>query len=127
MKKLVLTIAIGDEYQQIAKLTHPTLKAYAKRIGADFHSINETRISKTSPHWEKFQIYDWLKEYDRIIYIDTDIIVRDDTPDLFEEVDYMKLGMFNEGRFTQRGYDLIYEMCKAYNVTLENWNGKEKS
>ena len=38
---LVLTISIGDYYNEVAKLTLPSIQAYAKKIGADFLNINE--------------------------------------------------------------------------------------
>ncbi|HOW31885.1 MAG TPA: glycosyltransferase, partial [Bacteroidales bacterium] len=124
MKYLVLTIAIGEEYRQLSVLTHPTIKTYADRIGADFIAITDQAISKTTPHWEKFQIYHYLEIYDRVLYIDTDVIIRDDCPNLFSIVPDTHLGMFEEGRFTQRGYDLMIQICKAYNVVLPDWNGK---
>jgi len=121
---LVLTIAIGEHYFQIAQLTHPTIKAYANRIGADFISITEQSISRTTPHWEKFHIYDLLKKYDRVLYVDTDLIIRDDCPNLFEEVPIFRLGAFDESRFTDRSKELLIDVCKAYGVTLPWWNGK---
>ena len=35
MSLLVLTIAIGEPWVGISKITHPSLKAYAKKIGAE--------------------------------------------------------------------------------------------
>lgn len=120
---LVLTIAIGDEYARLSSLTHPTIRAYADRIGAEFMSIDTPAISQTTAHWEKFQIYYLLEKYDRVLYIDTDIIIRDDCPDLFEVVPETHLGMFNEGRFTNRSQELMIDICKAYNVVLPDWDG----
>lgn len=122
MKKAVVTICIGDEFKNISILTYPTLKAYADRINAEFIIINSC---KTTPHWEKFQIFDLLNTYDRIIYLDTDLIVRDDCPDLFEIVPYNKIGGFNEAKFVSREYSLI-ETARAYDIDAGNinWNGK---
>ena len=121
-KKLVLTIAVGGTYEKMAKLTHPTLQKYAEKIGADFLSITENKSS--SPHWEKFQIYDLLNKYERIIYIDTDVLVREDTPDLFEIVPENQLGMFNEMPFTEGRNISLIESCKDYGIILKDWNGK---
>lgn len=122
MKNAVITISIGDEIQKIAQLTHPTLKAYSTKINADFIVID---FCKTTPHWEKFKFFDLLNTYDRIIYFDTDLIVRDDCPNLFEIVPYQQIGAFNEAKFVPREYSLI-ETCKAYDISSEkiNWNGK---
>jgi len=119
----VLTIAVGDKYERLGELTHPTMAAYAHRIGAEFVVINQSVCS--TPHWEKFQIYDLLNKYHRIIYVDTDIIIRDDTPDLFEMVPESQIGLFNEARFVSGGREMsIVESCKAYDQTLRSWNGK---
>lgn len=123
MKNLVLTLAMGP-YAELGKLTHPTFKSYADRIGADFKCISEQKISQTTPHWEKFQISSLLDEYDRIIYLDTDIIVRDDCPDLFDVVPEDCLGAFDESRFVERSKEMMIDICKQYEVTLPSWDGK---
>lgn len=121
-KNLVLTICTGEKYQKLAELTHPTLKSYAEKINADFLVIDKS--NKTSSHWEKFQIYDLLTKYERILFIDTDIIVRADSPNLFDIVPKDSLGMFDEAPFTpERQYSLM-EACKDYNIKLPQWNGK---
>ncbi len=78
--KALLTIAIGAEYQEIANLTHPALSAYARQIGADFFSLS---TSDGVPHLQKFRIADFLGLYERILFIDTDIVVTDPCPDVF--------------------------------------------
>lgn len=124
MKNLILTIACGDFYKKMASLTHPTIKNYASKIGADFLCIDEKNISETTPHWEKFQIHDLLDEYDRIAYVDTDVIIRKDCPDIFKEVPKDKLGMFNEAPFTDRSKELMIDICKEYNEKLPGWDGR---
>jgi ADP-heptose:LPS heptosyltransferase len=121
---LILTIAIGEDYERMSKLTHPSIKSYAHKINADYLCIDKTNLSETSPHWEKFQIYDLLDKYDRIIYFDTDLIIRDDCENLFEIVPDGELGMFNEAPFTNRSMELMIDICKKYGITLPDWNGK---
>ena len=38
---LVLTIAIGDFYNEVSKYKIPTIKAYANKFGADFLCITD--------------------------------------------------------------------------------------
>jgi hypothetical protein len=123
-KTCIVTISIGDVYSDIASLTHPSIKEYAEKIGADFYAIDEKAISQTTPHWEKFQIYHLLGIYDRIIYVDSDVIIRDDCPNLFDIVPETHLGMFNEAPFTDRSKELMIDICRSYNTTLDSWNGK---
>ena len=120
-KYAVVTIAIGEKYSAIAKYTHPSLKAYADKIDAEFVVIDDT--STSLPHWKKFEIFNLLKDYKRIIYIDTDIIIREDTPNLFDLIPENKLGIFNEGRFTPR-WESLKEACMSYKEDIDKkWDG----
>jgi hypothetical protein len=122
MKKAVVTLTIGPKFDALARLTHPTLKAYADRIGADFIVLSDM-ITCQQPHWSKFLLYDLLPDYDRIIFLDTDIIVRDDCPDLTEIVPPDKLGMFNEGKFVPR-LESLREAVVAYKEEIPKWDGQ---
>lgn len=128
MKKAIITICFGQKFKELSKITHPSLKYYAKKINADFIVLDENNqyySDKTFPQWEKFAIYNLLNTYDRIIYLDTDIIIREDCPDLFEVVPYKQIGAFNEAKFVPREYYLI-DTARAYNIDISkiNWNGK---
>jgi hypothetical protein len=93
---LVLTLDVGTRY---GYLTVPTIEAYAKKIGAEFLVISDLKLFKKYPHFEKFQIYDLLNSYDRIIYFDSDVLIKPDCPNLFEIVPEDRLALFNEGCF----------------------------
>lgn len=117
MKKLILTIAIGEKYAALGAVTHPTIARYAARIGADFVVIREQKISRTTPHWEKFQIFDFLGEYDRVLFLDSDLIIRADCPDLFALVPETHIGAVDEASYAMR--DVARIMCDvavAYGV-----------
>jgi len=120
MKKAVVTICIGDKYNEIFKLTRNSIENHAKKIEADFIILDE---KGDYPHWKKFEIYNLLKEYERILYIDADIIIRDDCPNLFDIVPKEKLGIFNEGNYAPRKGSLE-EAIRAYKEPLKKeWYG----
>ena len=123
MKKAVVTISIGEEYHKLAQVSHPTLKAYADKVGADF--IVWTDIGKHEiPHYRKLDLMGLLEgEYDRVAFIDTDIIIREDAPDLFEVVPDDSLGLHEEGRFVSRAPQLLdYMRTVGYNP--EDWDNR---
>lgn len=91
--KAVVTLCIGKEYS-LGELTHPLLAAYAKKVEADFIVIDSEKLNLGYLHYEKNQIYDLLASYDRIIYLDTDVIVSPECPNLFEIVPEEKFGAF---------------------------------
>lgn len=117
-KYAVVTVSIGKLYTDIAKMTHPTIKAYADKICADFIVIDEVDTKYLSQKWMKFKLKEILSEYDRIIYMDTDIIVRPDTPNLFDIVPVGKFSAFNEGRYASRGQYLM-ESRFVYNEEIK--------
>ncbi|MEA5565344.1 glycosyltransferase [Anabaena sp. UHCC 0399] len=91
--KAVVTLCIGKEYS-LGELTHPLLAAYAKKVDADFIVIDSEKLNLGYLHYEKYQIYDLLERYERIIYLDTDVIVTPECPNLFEIVPEEKFGAF---------------------------------
>jgi len=122
-KHLVLTIAVGDVYEKMAEYTHPSIKAYAEKIGADFICIDKNSCS--TPHWEKFNaIYNYLNKYDRILYIDTDTLIRKDCPDIFAAVPKDKLAIFNEMPWTNGRQYSLFEACKEYGIEIPKWDGR---
>lgn len=123
MKNCIFTISIGDYYQKIANITHPLIQKYADKIEADFIVIDKIDEKIITQKWNKFMIYQLLNKYNRILYVDTDLIIRDDCPNLFDIVPSDKLGMFNEGKYSSR-LEYIEDASKAYNEGDFKWNGK---
>ena len=120
-KYALVTITTGHLYNEMAELTHPTLKAYADKIGADF--IVWTDTSKHAhPGYQKLELRELLKEkYERVIFMDTDIIVRPDTPNLFEVVPEDQIGLFEEGKFVDRATG-FYDFCRQVNYNPKTWD-----
>jgi hypothetical protein len=96
MKKAVVTISIGDEYKILGNLLHPSKFGYSHKVGADFIEINVRKWPDIHPNFEKLQIRDVLDNYDRVLYLDCDTLIRRDTPDLFEIVPESCFAAYNE-------------------------------
>ena len=122
-KNLVLTISIGEFYNEVSKATLPYMKNYADKINADFINITENNSEFITQKWNKFHIHNLLNKYNRIIYLDIDILIREDCPNLFDLVPEDKLGMFNEGRYTSR-LEYLEQASEYYQEPLKKWNGK---
>lgn len=123
MSNLVLTISVGEHYNKVAKVTLPSIKKYAEKIGADFLNIDGHNPEYITQKWNKFHIHSLLNKYKRIIYFDIDILIREDCPNLFDIVSENKLGMFNEGRFDAR-LPWVEQASEYYNEPVKKWNGK---
>jgi len=124
LKKAILTIVCGEKYQKIWQRSEPFFHAYAEKCDAELIVLQDaSRVP--SAHWLKFSIHELLKkEFDRIAFIDADIIIRPDTPSLFDIVPEEYFGIFNEGYYTQRSI-CLHEVKSVYKVDLPGWNGKD--
>jgi hypothetical protein len=82
--RLLITVATGDSFRELLKYTGPLMEAYAHRIGADF-----VAITKPAQDWwglEKFRVHPFAQAYERTLYVDADVFLTEETPDLFDVV-----------------------------------------
>ena len=84
VRKTVYSLDIGNYCPDLTRLTHPLMKRYAKKIGAEFHLITERQFPDWPIVYEKLQIYQLAQEHgnDWSIYIDGDALVHPDMLDL---------------------------------------------
>ena len=82
MNRAIVTISCGDFYRQMAAITHPTIKAYADKLRADF-IVWDDYGSHAMPHYQKLELGKLLRQYQRVLYVDTDILVRDDAQGIY--------------------------------------------
>lgn len=77
------------------------------KLGADFIVWSEF-VGHTLPHYQKLEIGKLFEQYDRVLYVDTDILVREDTPDLFALVPDGELGVFDESPYDERERKFVH-------------------
>jgi hypothetical protein len=82
--RLVITVAIGRTFQEILRRTGRILEDYARRCDADFVVL--TNPTQTWWGLEKFRIRQFASQYDRTLYLDADVHLRDSMPNLFDLV-----------------------------------------
>lgn len=59
---------------------------YAKSTGSDYFCIGKRHVDFRHPTYERFHIYNEMWDsYDNILYLDSDIIIKPDSPDIFEK------------------------------------------
>lgn len=82
MNRAIVSSATGDFHRRIAEITAPNQSAYARQLGASyFHVEPEPGLG---PYWVKTRIAGLLAgQFDEVLWLDSDIIVRPDAPDLF--------------------------------------------
>ena len=99
MEKRLITTRTDNGFNYINDLTHPSIKAYAEKCGADFKRldhITDCTHMEGKWHYRILKNYDWFDEYDRILHLDSDIFILKSCPNIFEEVPYNKIGSIYE-------------------------------
>ena len=95
-RNAIVTISVGPIWKALGNVTINTMIKYAHRIGADFININNSvvhKITKYDIRYEKFQIYDLLGIYDRIMLVDYDAVITKSCPDMFKVIPENKIGI----------------------------------
>lgn len=100
--RAVVVLAVGKHGRTLLEITGASLKAYATKIGADFHVIDGDPIQPDYPFEDKFRVGQYLNYYDRIVYFDADVMVEENAPNLFDLVPYFKIGIANEELYELR-------------------------
>lgn len=119
--KLLVTTRADHKIKEMTDLTHPQIKAYAEKLGADFLVLSsENDFDHPDPKeklngkhaYRIFDQYDLFDEYDRILQVDSDMLISDDCPNIFEEVPYDSIGTVYEDKGSRRPHrhQCIYQI-----------------
>jgi lipopolysaccharide biosynthesis glycosyltransferase len=95
-KRKLAIITRAYEISSMSKISHPLIKKYADKCNADFIIIDKRKINIGPFHNEIFQSYDLLSRYERILCIDSDVIISPKTPNIFNIVPEDKIGVVLE-------------------------------
>jgi len=106
-KKAIVTLAIGSAYlDRFEQLCRGNWTAYAERHGFDVFVIREPldrseRARNRSPAWQKCLVLGAaeLANYDRMVWVDSDIFLNPLAPSILEGVPIELIGVTDEHRF----------------------------
>jgi len=101
-RRAVVTLVLGSGFKRIADLCAPFMHSYAKAHHADFHCITAPRIGLPFPHFEKWQLMSLFAKYERIMFVDSDVLLDPRAPDIFAAVPAESVGAFDESPYGPR-------------------------
>lgn len=101
MDRAVVTLCLGESYDALARQTWPFLQAYAKSVQADLLRIDRAHGPVPTPHFEKYQVRELLERYERVLYVDADVLVAPGSPDLFAIVPEDEFGAYLASRHSE--------------------------
>lgn len=88
-KLLLLQVNITDKQKvnDLYTISNERCEQYAKEIGADYLLIKDKQDwTHLHPAWLKLKAYE-LTEYDQIMIVDSDIIIHENAPNIFDMFD----------------------------------------
>lgn len=91
----IITIAVGKEYEILfEEFTQRAMQKYANKIKADLIVLK----GKTQKWWglEKFRIRPFFDFYERILFLDCDILIRENAPNIFNNVPETHIGVVDD-------------------------------
>jgi hypothetical protein len=111
-RNCIATLAVGREANETLALTRESISRYAAKIGADCIELR----GRTANWWglEKFRMRNIVAAYDRSIFLDCDLIIREDCPDLFEIVSPSEVGIHDDWPFLDQTDWLQAERKSVY-------------
>jgi hypothetical protein len=119
--KAIVTLLIGQKYQQRwSTICAKNWLQYAEKNGYDLICIDQpldesTLAQSRSPAWQKCLILsdERVKKYDRIVWIDSDILINPHSPCIVSQVPEDKVGAVSS-------FHQFYEQLPGKNETLMN-------
>ena len=108
MKYALITRA-DENIRKMSKITHPFMRKYAEKIGADFIIYDHEPPVWTKdkrPHYRILKAIDDFERYDRILFMDTDVAISKNCPNIFDEVPFDCIGTVFEDKGRRRAIRL---------------------
>lgn len=93
--RAVVTVATGKAGADLLAISGPLMQAYAKRLAADFVVLDWPGIPEY-PIAGKFQLARVLEHYDRVVFLDADVLVPPTALDLFVAVGPDEFGIYDD-------------------------------
>lgn len=93
-KLAVVSIAVGKHIETL-KQTRALRAAYAKRIGADHIELTDDRWPQF-PMANKWRLAAIARRYDRVLYVDSDVVIKRGAPNIFSALPADSIGLCDE-------------------------------
>jgi lipopolysaccharide biosynthesis glycosyltransferase len=82
MKEAIITMSIGRDPNSQSCIE--SMKRYAEKYDKDFFAIVTPKIHRYNIYFEKYQYLELFKEYDCVLYLDSDVLITPQARNIFE-------------------------------------------
>jgi hypothetical protein len=107
---LLITVATGKCLAEL-EIVRPSLQAYADKINADFIAL----VNTTEPWWgyEKFRVQHFVPQYERTLFVDSDVVISPDCENLFDIVPESHVGIHDDWKHLPSHEWMQHEKAKV--------------
>lgn len=120
--KLAVATRADKNIEYLSRMTHPIIKKFSAKWGADFIVLDSGSPCNVdlqcSYNYRIMKLHDLLGTYDRILSLDTDIVINKNCPNLFEVVPPEKIGSMITDK---QGRPHVETYWKAIQDIQEKW------
>ena len=118
MKTALITLVAGEKFTNTFRgHFYPRWREYAERHGHDLIVVSRDldfspRGAARSPSWQKLLVHTTPEAggYERLAWVDADVIIRPDAPDIFDAVPRGKVGAVDDfATPTRADHDLVMD------------------
>jgi len=117
-------IGVNDK---ILPLSLKSVQQYANKCNVDYKLVQDKRINWIHPTFERFDLFfndDWFGEYDNILYLDTDLVVWPEAPNIFDLYPSINLFKVCKDRIAERINENTHK-AKVKNTALDCFSGEQ--
>lgn len=107
----ICVIPANREAMDQLDVTRNNILQYAKKCNADYIELTGDK----APEWpmsNKYRLKRVIEKYEHTLYLDCDVVVKKDCPNIYEELASDKVCFVNEWNIIKSSYDLLFKGLK---------------
>ena len=91
----VCVIPANDSAVELLKISRDSIKSYAEKCGADYIELTGDQCEEW-PIGNKYRLYQVTSKYEKTVFFDCDMIIKDNAPNLFKITPNDKIAAYDE-------------------------------
>ena len=107
-KFAICTIPANNEAMQQLDVTRKNILDYAARCGVDYIELQGDQSPKW-PMFNKYRLKQVIEKYENTLYLDCDVIVKQDAPNVFRTLNKNKICFVDEWGIIKSSYKVLYK------------------
>ena len=123
----ICVIPANKQAMDQLNITRGNIIKYAKRCKADYVELKGDK-SPDWPMYNKFRLRQVVENYEHTLYLDCDVVIKDDAPNIYKNFKSDKVCFVNEWDILEESYDKLLEgMLRERQNAIEEYSHLAKN